>query len=167
LVRLFSFLIAKETVPVTIDMGGARTVVPAISGAPFDTKSLTRPARPVSPSTPDKPVTVTLERLAWGRSGDKGDSANIGIIARNPEAMPYIWSHLTEDAVAARFSHVLEGDVTRYFMPGPCAINFVLTRTLGGGGVASLRNDALGKGFAQVLLQTPITVPHKLIEVCP
>ena len=167
LVRLFSFLIAKETVPVTIDMGGARTVVPAISGAPFDAKSLTRPARPVSPSTPDKPVTVTLERLAWGRSGDKGDSANIGIIARNPEAMPYIWSHLTEDAVAARFSHVLEGDVTRYFMPGPCAINFVLTRTLGGGGVASLRNDALGKGFAQVLLQTPITVPRKLIEVCP
>ena len=167
LVRLFSFLIAKDAVPVTIDVGGTRIVVPPVSGVPFDATTLTRPAPPVSPSAPDDPVTVTLERLAWGRSGDKGDSANIGIIARSPDALPYIWSHLTKDTVAARFSHVLEGDVTRYFMPGSCAINVVLTRALGGGGVASLRNDALGKGFAQVLLQTPITIPRALIEVCP
>lgn len=167
LVRLFSFLIEKDAVPVTVVMGSSRTLVPAVSGAPLDITTLVRPAPPMTPATPDDPVTVTLEQLAWGRSGDKGDSANIGIIARTPEAMPYIWSHLTQDAVAARFAHVLEGDVTRYFMPGPNAINFVLSCALGGGGVASLRNDALGKGFAQVLLQTPITVPRKLIEGCP
>lgn len=163
LVRLFSFLMAKDQVPVTVELDAKSVATPVASGVPFDPANLSRPAPPPEPAAPSDPVTVALEQLAWGRSGDKGDTANIGIIARHPDALPYLWAQLTEAGVAARFAHVLDGEVARYFLPGPGAINFVLTRTLGGGGVASLRNDALGKGFAQVLLQTPITVPRNLI----
>ena len=100
--------------------------------------------------------------MAWARSGDKGDKANIGVIARRHEFLPWIWAALTEDYVAERFDHFLRGPVTRYLLPGSDAINFVLDRALGGGGVASLRNDPQGKAYAQILLATPIPVPIDL-----
>ena len=84
-----------------------------------------------------------------------------------PQALPHLWQCLDEPTVAARFAHVLEGDVTRFLLPGCNGMNFLLTRALGGGGVASLRNDALGKGFAQILLQTPVTIPKSLLEALP
>ena len=167
LVRLFSFLVPKAVVPVDVDFGDNRVSAPVTDGHPFDPAALDRPPPPGRPATPDDPVTVPLERLAYGRSGDKGDSANIGIIARVPEALPHIWHTLDEAMVARRFAHVLDGDVARYLLPGCHGMNVVLSRTLGGGGVASLRNDALGKGFAQVLLQTPIPVPRFLVEALP
>ena len=159
LVRLFSFLIPKSDVTIDIDLGNRRDTATVSTGAAFDPAQLTSPAEPDRPSAIEDPVTVPLETLALGRSGDKGDSANVGVIARLPEALPYIWHALDDATVAARFAHVLEGDVARYLLPGCHGMNIVLTRALGGGGVASLRNDALGKGFAQVLLQTPVTVP--------
>ena len=107
---------------------------------------------------------VPLIQLAWGRSGDKGNNANIGIIARKQEYLPWIWASLTEDVVATRFAHFLEGPVERFLMPGPAAINFVLHDVLGGGGIASLRNDPQGKGYAQVLLDQPIPMPASLVE---
>ncbi|MCE8539515.1 DUF1446 domain-containing protein [Ruegeria pomeroyi] len=164
LVRLFSFLLPKEDVPVEIDLGDRRLPCPVAAGQAFDPQALVRPMPPDHPGAPVDPITAPLERLAWGRSGDKGDSANIGIIARSPEALPFIWHSLDEATIRARFAHVLEGDVKRYFLPGCHAMNVVLTRALGGGGVASLRNDALGKGFAQILLQTPVAVPRSLVE---
>lgn len=164
LVRLFSFLVPKHDVPVVIDIDGIQDTAGIVHGVPFDRSNPARPAAPDRPSETVDMVEVPLERLAWGRSGDKGDSANIGIIARLPEALPYIWHTLDQSAVAARFAHVLDGDVSRYLLPGCHAMNLVLTRALGGGGVASLRNDALGKGFAQVLLQTPVRVPAHLAE---
>ncbi len=164
LVRLFSFLLPKANVPVEIDLGNTRLPCAVAEGQAFDPDTLTRPTPPNRPLAPVDPVTVPLERLAWGRSGDKGDSANIGIIARTPDALPHIWHSLDETTLQDRFAHVLEGEVTRYLLPGCNAMNVVLTRALGGGGVASLRNDALGKGFAQILLQTPVTVPRSLLE---
>lgn len=165
LVRLFSFLVSKGNVPVTIDFGTTQVAADIVEGTPLDPAGLTRPAPPPRPAegTEDM-VSVPLEKLAWGRSGDKGDTANIGIIARHPDALPYIWHTLDQAAVSARFAHVLEGEVSRYLLPGCNGMNVVLTRTLGGGGVASLRNDALGKGFAQILLQTPVRVPRPLAE---
>jgi hypothetical protein len=108
---------------------------------------------------------VPLEQLAWGRSGDKGDKANIGIIARKPEYLPWIAARLTSDYVGDRFAHFMTSrDIDRYYMPGLPALNFLLHNALGGGGIASLRNDPQAKAYAQVLLDTPIAIPQQLLE---
>jgi hypothetical protein len=104
-------------------------------------------------------VEVPLIRLAWARSGDKGDSSNVGIIARRPEWLPLLRQQLTEARVAQWLAHLVQGSVTRYDLPGIQAMNFLCTRALDGGGMASLRNDALGKGMAQILLTMPVQVP--------
>ena len=79
---------------------------------------------------------VPLEDLAWGRSGDKGDKANIGIIARKPEYLPWIAAKLTADYVGDRFAHFMTSPgIDRYYMPGLPALNFLLHNALGGGGI--------------------------------
>jgi hypothetical protein len=103
---------------------------------------------------------VPLVRLAWARSGDKGDSSNIGVIARRPEWLPLLREQLTTERVAAWLGHLVQGSVTRFDVPGIHAMNFLCTRALDGGGMASLRNDALGKGMAQILLSMPVHVPR-------
>ena len=112
-------------------------------------------------------IEVPLVQLAWGRSGDKCDKANIGIIARHPDLLPWLWATLTEKFVADCFAHFLKGAVERYLLPGPHAINFVLNDVLGGGGVASLRNDPQGKGYAQVLLCRSVPIPETLARTLP
>tara|TARA_B100001057_G_scaffold97719_1_gene94524 strand:+ start:3821 stop:5611 length:1791 start_codon:yes stop_codon:yes gene_type:complete len=110
-------------------------------------------------------IEVPLERLAWARSGDKGDKANIGVMARKREYFPWIAAALTESYVASRFAHFMaRPDMDRYALPGLPALNFVLHHALGGGGVASLRNDPQAKGFAQILLDTPVIIPAQLLE---
>ena len=110
-------------------------------------------------------IEVPLETLAWGRSGDKGDKANIGIIARKAEYLPWIAKVLTTDYVADRFSHFMTAPaIDRFYMPGLPALNFLLHNALGGGGIASLRNDPQAKAYAQVLLDTPIAIPQHLLE---
>ncbi len=160
-VRLFSFLIPKADVAIAIDFGDRELAAEAAEAAGFDPASIRRPAPP--PAAPDADlVEVPLVALAWGRSGDKGNKANIGIIARDRAYLPYIWQALTEEVVAGRFAHFLDGPVERFLLPGAPAINFLLHEVLGGGGVASLRNDAQGKGYAQVLLDQPIPVPRTI-----
>lgn len=107
---------------------------------------------------------VPLARLAWGRSGDKGDTANIGIIARRPEFLPLLRAQLTPDAVKSHLSHLVAGRVERYEVPGIGALNFLLYEALGGGGMASLRVDPLAKGMAQMLLDFPVAVPQEWRE---
>ena len=104
-------------------------------------------------------VEVPLIRLAWARSGDKGDISNIGVIARRPEWLPLLRAQLTEARVADWLTHLVQGKVTRYDLPGIHALNFVCEQALGGGGMASLRNDPLGKGMAQILLALPVRAP--------
>uniref|UniRef100_A0A3B5AC80 Uncharacterized LOC103367950 n=1 Tax=Stegastes partitus TaxID=144197 RepID=A0A3B5AC80_9TELE len=113
------------------------------------------------PDLPSGPHSYRLEELAYTRSGDKGDSANIGVIARHPLFFPYLKKHLTSSAVQEYFCHIFEpGDQTfrgvitfyRYTLPGIHSLNFVLQSSLGGGGVASLRSDPQGKAFGQMLL---------------
>ncbi|MBT4018986.1 MAG: DUF1446 domain-containing protein [Alphaproteobacteria bacterium] len=163
-VRLFSFLIPKSDLAIEIDFGDRRIAYDASADQSASSIKPRRPELPSKPTADDEMVSVPLISLAWGRSGDKGNKANIGIIARQAEYLPWIWAVLNEDAVAARFSHFLEGTVERFYMPGPHAINFFLHDVLGGGGAASLRNDALGKGFAQILLDHPIPVPKRIAE---
>ena len=110
-------------------------------------------------------IEVPLERLAWARSGDKGDKANIGVMARKREYFPWIAAALTESYVASRFAHFMASpEMDRYALPGLPALNFVLHHALGGGGVASLRNDPQAKGYAQILLDTPVSMPAQLLE---
>ena len=161
-IRLFSFLIAKNSLPVTIEIDGRKIAFEAASTAVFNADSITRPQPPAAPDLSGDTTTVPLVKLVWGRSGDKGDKANIGLIARKPEYLPLVWASLTEEVVASRFAHFLEGKTERFLMPAPNAINFLLHDALGGGGVASLRNDAQGKGFASLLLDQPVEVPIEL-----
>ena len=110
-------------------------------------------------------IEVPLERLAWARSGDKGDKANIGVMARKREYFPWIAEALTASYVASRFAHFMASpDIDRYVLPGLPALNFVLHHALGGGGVASLRNDPQAKCYAQILLDTPVSLPVQLLE---
>ena len=108
---------------------------------------------------------MPLETLAWGRSGDKGDKANVGVIARKPDYLPWIAATLTEAYVADRFAHFMTTPgIDRYYLPGTSALNFLLHNALGGGGIASLRNDPQAKAYAQVLLDTPVMIPQHLLE---
>ena len=109
-------------------------------------------------------VTRDLEDLAWARSGDKGNDANIGVIARDPAYLPWIWRALDEQTIAAAFAPNLKGSIERYYLPGIHGMNIVLHAVLGGGGVMSLLNDAQGKAFAQTLLSLPVELPEALLS---
>ncbi|MGL4564184.1 MAG: acyclic terpene utilization AtuA family protein, partial [Halioglobus sp.] len=166
-VRLFSFTIPRDQVQVRILLDGSETVCDEVHGQPCDPSRIARPAPPAAINEA-LAVTVPLVALAWGRSGDKGDKANIGIIARRPEYLPFIYQALTEQVVTQRFAHFLAdtgpGNVERFLLPGSHAINFLLHAVLGGGGVASIRNDPQAKGYAQLLLSCPIPVTAAIAE---
>jgi hypothetical protein len=161
-VRLFSMLVAKETVPLSVALDGRTIALDAETGTPFDEAAIARPTPPACGEAKDL-VAVPLIDLAFARSGDKGNKANIGVLPRKPDYAPWIWAALTEEEVARRFAHFLEGGVERWYLPGTGAINFLLDAVLGGGGIASLRNDPQAKGYSQILLQTPIPVPRELL----
>jgi hypothetical protein len=165
LLRLFSFLVPKDQVRMEISDGEASTAFADAPGQPFDSSRIERPDAPACAESGET-LEVPLIRLAWGRSGDKGDKANIGIIAREAGFLPYIWTALSEDTVSDRFAHFLAepgaSSVERFLLPGANAINFLLHNVLGGGGVSSIRNDPQGKGYAQILLATPIPVPPQI-----
>jgi len=164
-VRLFSLLVPKDEVDVQVLVSETGGPIADACGRGDGLVTLSPPPEsaakePLAPAT----ETVPLIRLAWGRSGDKGNVANIGIIARRAEYLPYIRAALTPQAVATVFAHYLEGPVQRFDLPGSHAINFLLHDVLGGGGTASLRNDPQGKAYAQILLEHPIPVPAGLIK---
>jgi len=102
--------------------------------------------------------------LAHGRSGDKGDSANVGVIARREEWYAFLARELTADRIAKHLSSMAEGPVERYELPNLGALNFVVHRALGGGGTVSLKFDAQGKTFAQAVLRMPLEVPDELAK---
>ncbi|MCF6321793.1 MAG: DUF1446 domain-containing protein [Rhizobiaceae bacterium] len=161
-IAMFAFLLEREEISLEIHFE-EKTVQfsPVISPVEKLTPTV-RPKPPGDPTTEGDMVAVPLIKLAWGRSGDKGDKANIGIIAREKQYLPYIWQQLDEKAVEQWFEHFLKGNVERYFMPGMNAINFVLDQVLEGGGTASLRNDPQAKGYAQLLLAYEIKIPVEM-----
>ncbi|MGH8505127.1 MAG: AtuA-related protein, partial [Stenotrophobium sp.] len=103
---------------------------------------------------------VPLIALAYGRSGDKGNAANIGVLARKPEFVPLLREQLTAAAVKDYFRHFVHGEVERFEIPGLHGFNFMLHEALGGGGMASLRYDPQGKMLAQILMDFQIAVPE-------
>lgn len=110
----------------------------------------------------DDPKAVPLRTICLARSGDKGDTANIGVLARSPEAYKFLDSYLTAQRVKDLFQELCVGKVTRYSLPGLNGFNFLLEESLGGGGTRTLRIDAQGKTFAQGLLAQRILLPSGL-----
>ncbi len=171
-IRLYSCLVPKEGIDVAVDISGSQTPVTVNTTGGFNeeyTTSQSSPKNTIKSNTQLKPLTseVPLIKLAWGRSGDKGNHSNIGVIARKPEFLPYIREALTSAAVANFMQHTLDnesGKVSSWELPGINAINFLLENSLGGGGVASLRIDPQGKAFAQQLLEFPIPVSDDIAE---
>lgn len=101
---------------------------------------------------------VPLKQLAYARSGDKGSSANIGVIAYSKDGYAFLESYLTADKVAAYFKNLRPDSVVRYELPNLLALNFVLKGVLAGGGSRSLRLDSQGKALAQALLEMPVQI---------
>jgi len=105
---------------------------------------------------------VPLSRLAHTRSGDKGDTCNIGVIAWEERFYPILVRELTPERVKRHFGALVQGEVERFELPNLGALNFLLHQSLGGGGTVSLRTDAQGKTFGAALLGLEIEVPAGL-----
>ena len=102
---------------------------------------------------------VRLVDIAHARSGDKGDTANVGVIAFRPEWYPLLVRELTRERVKQHFTGVITGDVQRYELPNLNALNFLLHGALDGGGTLSLKTDAQGKVFSTAMLRMTLDVP--------
>ena len=105
---------------------------------------------------------VPLSRIAHTRSGDKGDTCNIGIIAYDEHHYPDLVREVTAERVKAHFGELVKGEVERFELPNLGALNFLLHQALGGGGTVSLRTDAQGKTFGAALLSMEIDLPAGL-----
>lgn len=167
LVRLFSFIWPAERLVTRAVVAGDAFDVPAPRGIPTgqDPAPMEDPEPTAAAAMLSGPrETVPLVRLAWVRSGDKGDISNLGVIARSPQALEFLRAELTPKRVKDYFSHLVKGEVRRYDLPGLGAFNFTMEQALAGGGMASLRNDPLGKGMGQMLLDIELDAPTALLE---
>ena len=107
-------------------------------------------------------ATVKLLMLAHARSGDKGDTANVGLIAFKPEYYPLLTEQVTAERVKEHFKGICFGDVERFEVPNLHALNFLLHESLDGGGTLSLKTDAQGKTYSAALLRMEIEVDESL-----
>lgn len=164
LMRIHSTLLEKSYVPVSVQVGKEIIKKEVYSAA--DSIPAARCKLNVGhPEKAENMVSVPLEKLSYGRSGDKGNNANIGIMARDAAYLPYLQQQLTASAVKRYFSHLIEGEVERFELPGMGAYNFFITEALGGGGAGSLRGDCQAKSMAQQLLSMEIDVPAELLSL--
>jgi hypothetical protein len=107
---------------------------------------------------------VKLLKLAHARSGDKGDTANVGVIAYRDEYYPFLKEVLTTERVKRHFEGICYGKVERFELPNICALNFLLHNALGGGGTKTLRHDAQGKTYSTAMLRMEVEVPDELAK---
>ena len=164
-VRLFTFFVDKAV------LGAPKVQIgddePFIVGVPVQ-GGYAAPAVAPPESEPseqgDAGSEVSLRSLAVARSGDKGNSSNIAIIARDPKYVDLIRRAVTPEKMASHFEGLVHGKVTRYEAPGLHAFNFLLEDALGGGGMASRRIDSQGKAFGQMALEMKIRVPRALAQ---
>lgn len=161
-IGVYHLLVDKSSVSVTMRIadGDPQPVTIAAGGAEVRVGTPTLADRPAAPRPEGATIMVELRRLAYARSGDKGNNANIGVIARRPEFVAVIQEQVTTARVAALFDQYLTGDVKRWELPGLSALNFTLEGVLGGrGGTSTLRYDPQGKSFGAMLLAISIEVP--------
>ncbi|WP_372750585.1 acyclic terpene utilization AtuA family protein [Litorivivens sp.] len=161
LIRVHSALLEKSKVPVTVQLGDQILSQTTYESESSDAAAGERYSN-ISITGSSELVSVPLEKLAYARSGDKGDIANIGVIARKPEYLPWLYQQLTAKAVADYFAHLVKGRVDRYELPGINGFNFLMREALGGGGSASLRIDPQAKAYAQMLLSMEVKIPEPM-----
>lgn len=106
---------------------------------------------------------VKLMDIAISRSGDKGDSSNVGVMAKTPELYEFLREKLTPEVVKNFFKEICKGEVVRYEIPNLRALNFILHNSLGGGGTETLITDAQGKVHGLAMLHMELEVPDKLV----
>ncbi len=164
-VRLFTFFLDKAIVGRPRLQVGDRPNIEV--EVPFDGGYVgPAPRRTVPPGTIPSETTVDLplRRLAYARSGDKGNSSNIAIIARRPEYLPLLRREVTPERIVAHLGHLVGGPAERFEAPGLNALNFLISDALGGGGMASRRIDPQGKAYGQMALEMTIPVPRSWAE---
>lgn len=160
-VRLFTFFLDKSALgPPKVQIGTGPAVTVAVP-----TRGGFEPSVPndlgETEGIPDEPtVAMPLIRLAYARSGDKGNASNVAIIARKPHYLPLLRRELTPERMVAQLSQLVRGPARRFEAPGLHALNFLIEDALGGGGMASLRIDPQGKAYGQMALEMPIAVPR-------
>ena len=160
LMRLVSFLIPKAEIVPLIDMGDGFEPLAAMRDGGFDPGAIVRPPIPAPVAPPVREV--PLDQLAWVRSGEKGETISIGVIARDPARLGDLRAALTPCAIKSCFAHLFDGEggaVRVYDVPGIAALNLVLEGALPGGINASTRLDPAAKSVAQQLLRFPVRVP--------
>lgn len=166
-IRVHSFLIPRESVTISVTLDGEvvefNSEISEFSTITVENSSQTAQTQDSTANIAEDSVEVPLIRIAYGRSGDKGDICNVGIAARHPDFVPIIAQQLTAANVKQYLAHLVKGEAKRYELPGLHAFNFVLYEALGGGGTASLRYDPQGKAMAQMVLDYPIFVPNALL----
>merc|ERR1711972_344569 len=141
-------------------MGGEGPVACEVRSDGGFVQSASAKVVPVQAEAPAGPTVRTkLRNLCWARSGDKGDAANIGLIARKPEYLPFLRHAVSTERVRMFFQPDCKGKVERFDLPGTSSMNFLLHNTLGGGGTSSLHADPLAKAYGQRLLEMEVDAP--------
>lgn len=166
--RIAGFLVPKSLVSQTVTVDGANVPFLSKTNAAGNEREAIAPALPALPDDVDSKQTVPLIRLAWARSGDKGNLFNVAVIARKPEYLPYIAATLTPEVIGKYYGRQLSAGrilhVERFSVPGLSALNFVVGDSMDGGVLASTSIDPVAKGMAQLLLDFPIPVSDGLLD---
>ena len=161
-IHLHSFLLDKSMLSIGIDINSERSLIPVLKQTNKTENKKTENQVNSTVKSLHLDSSVPLIKIAYARSGDKGDHANIGIIARKPEYLPFIKNALTSTTLSAFFNHVLKGSIEVWDVPGISGINFLLKHSLGGGGMASFNIDPQGKAYAQQILEYEIPITSHL-----
>lgn len=167
ILRMRSFLLDKGAVALSVTVGSERVAFDGPPAPPEDREPVRRDDGPRVPADAAADAEVPLLALAWGRSGDKGNTATLTVIARDRDYLPYIGAALSAESVAAWLAHQFDDDtgehrVDRHYADGPGAFSFLLHGALGGGALESRRLDPMAKTVAQQLLAMPVLVPTAL-----
>ncbi|WP_394673040.1 acyclic terpene utilization AtuA family protein [Limnobacter sp.] len=158
LVKMFSCFVPKHLHSAVVQVSGEQIqyLEPEHPKVPTGDQAAT--AKAIQPvSVPPELIGKPLIEIAHGRSGDKGNTSNVGIVARKPEHWPLLQHLLRPEQVKGYLAHLVKGEVHTFELPQVQAFNIVMQEALDGGGMTSMRNDPLGKGMAQVLLNMKIT----------
>ena len=160
---LFSYLLPKLDVEIKINDSENSIIFQDIHSQ-FINKDIIRPTIE-NVDCDQAMVLVPIIKLAYARSGDKGNGANIGVIARKKEFLPYLWHGLSDAVIIDILGHFNTGEIKKYLLPGISALNIQLDSVLGGdGGTSSLRSDPQGKGYSQLFLSYSINIPEAFIK---
>mgnify|MGYP001205626699 CR=1 FL=1 len=162
-IHLFSFLLPKDQIKIKMRMNKKVVSIPSYipEESKIEQKDFSSKTKKILFK---KDYLIPLINLAYARSGDKGNHANIGIIARKKDYFNFIDSELNPSTISQFFNHVVQGDVLKWVLPGVNGLNFLLKNSLGGGGMASFNIDPQGKAYAQQLLEYPIPVTKEIFD---